>query len=105
MRVVDVMIEVVDAVHDAHKHDLVHRDLKPANILFDAEGRPHVADFAWRSTRMPAGFWPGKFRERPATWARAGAWRNPPARWRGPTSGAWASFSMRRLRAAWLSRG
>ena len=33
------------AVQHAHDRGMLHRDLKPGNILFDAEDRPHVADF------------------------------------------------------------
>jgi WD40 repeat protein/serine/threonine protein kinase len=32
------------AMGRAHARGIVHRDLKPENVLFDREGRPHVAD-------------------------------------------------------------
>ena len=35
---VQIMREVVDAVHEAHRHGLVHRDLKPSNIMLTADG-------------------------------------------------------------------
>jgi len=33
------------ALAEAHRHGIVHRDIKPANVLFDADGRPALADF------------------------------------------------------------
>jgi serine/threonine protein kinase/tetratricopeptide (TPR) repeat protein len=41
----DLMIQVCDAVHYAHQHGVLHRDLKPGNILLDRQRRPHVSDF------------------------------------------------------------
>jgi eukaryotic-like serine/threonine-protein kinase len=42
---VEVIATVAEALHYAHKQELVHRDVKPGNILLDQTGKPFVADF------------------------------------------------------------
>jgi serine/threonine protein kinase/formylglycine-generating enzyme required for sulfatase activity len=42
---IQIMINVAQALHHAHKLGLVHRDVKPQNILIDSAGRPFVVDF------------------------------------------------------------
>ena len=40
-----IIIEVAQALHFAHLHDIVHRDIKPGNILLDAQNRAYLTDF------------------------------------------------------------
>lgn len=42
---VRLMIEVLRALHHAHKHLVVHRDVKPSNILVSNDGHVSLLDF------------------------------------------------------------
>ena len=37
--------KVIEALHYCFENNIAHHDIKPANILFDAYGRPKLADF------------------------------------------------------------
>ncbi len=41
----ELVANVADALHYAHKQGLVHRDVKPGNILIGNDGKPYAADF------------------------------------------------------------
>ena len=41
-----ILVDLADALHYAHGHDIVHRDVKPANVLIDdMTGRAFLTDF------------------------------------------------------------
>ncbi|MEL6342303.1 MAG: serine/threonine-protein kinase [Myxococcota bacterium] len=42
---VRALIEVLDALEDAHVRGVIHRDVKPHNLLVDADGRVRLTDF------------------------------------------------------------
>ncbi len=43
--VMDVGAALAQALASVHRAGIVHRDVTPSNVLFDASGRPHLADF------------------------------------------------------------
>jgi serine/threonine protein kinase len=42
---VELAKKIAEALHFAHKREIVHRDIKPSNILIDDDGTPYLADF------------------------------------------------------------
>lgn len=43
--VINLSLQVLDALDYAHTKSIVHHDLHPGNILFDKDNRAHVSDF------------------------------------------------------------
>jgi hypothetical protein len=39
------ILDVLDGLHEAHRHGVVHRDIKPSNCFLDKAGRVKVGDF------------------------------------------------------------
>ena len=52
--VIDIAVQLFDALDEAHRHDIVHRDLKPANIMMTSRGRVKVLDFGLAKTMIDA---------------------------------------------------
>ena len=42
---VRIGLAIIEAVREAHGHQILHRDLKPGNIILARDGRPRVLDF------------------------------------------------------------
>lgn len=43
--VIDIEIQILDALQHAHEHNVIHRDIKPHNIMIDSNGQVKVTDF------------------------------------------------------------
>jgi serine/threonine protein kinase len=48
---VDIIRQIVAALHHAHERGIIHRDIKPSNILINDDGHIWVADFGIASVR------------------------------------------------------
>ena len=51
---VSIVIQMTDALAEAHRRQIVHRDVKSSNIIVDANNRARLLDFGLASSQNPA---------------------------------------------------
>jgi serine/threonine protein kinase len=42
---IDLIMQILSGIQNAHDQDIIHRDLSPSNILIDKNGLPRIMDF------------------------------------------------------------
>ena len=52
-RLLNIAVQLTNAVAAAHKHGIVHRDLKPGNVMIGPQDRVKVLDFGLAKLREP----------------------------------------------------